>query len=186
MVALSLLAVLAVLGYRALSTLLDAQQQVTAAAQRWGEIDRLFARIEADLRTAIPRAVRFAGATRPPLELLPGANGMTLAFSRAGPEFSLEPTSAGQRIAYRWSKGARDRGRLELLYWPGFDHAGNEALEAYVLSDALLDLRLRALGARGEWIEYWPPDNGDAIPRAIDIRAQLASGEWVERLLVLQ
>ena len=39
-----------------------------------------------------------------------------LRFSRAGPEFAVEPGSAGQRIGYRLRNGA-----VEVLYWPYFD-----------------------------------------------------------------
>ena len=39
-----------------------------------------------------------------------------LRFSRAGPEFTLEPGSAGQRIGYRLRNGA-----VEVLYWPHLD-----------------------------------------------------------------
>jgi hypothetical protein len=46
------------------------------------------------------------------------ADGNTgLVFSRAGPEFALEPGVAGQRVGYRLRAGT-----LELLYWPQLDN----------------------------------------------------------------
>src|SRR5512144_3334387 len=63
LIALAIMAMLSLLGYRALAALTDSEAQLSAEAQRWRAIDALFARLEADLREAVPRAVRYGGRT---------------------------------------------------------------------------------------------------------------------------
>ena len=55
-----------------------------------------------------------------------------LRVSRAGPEFSLEPGSAGQRIGYRLRDGA-----VEVLYWPHLDQPAGVAPTAYALAGGI-------------------------------------------------
>ena len=65
MIALAILALVAVLGYRALASLTDSEARLTAEAQHWRDLDALFARLEADMREALPRDVRTGGGTEP-------------------------------------------------------------------------------------------------------------------------
>ena len=51
-----------------------------------------------------------------------------LRFSRAGPEFTLEAGSGGQRIGYRLRNGA-----VEVLYWPYLDQPASVPPQAYAL-----------------------------------------------------
>src|SRR5262249_49004907 len=57
MIALAILGLVAVFGYRALASLTDSEAQLSAEAQHWRELDGLFARLEADMREALPRDV---------------------------------------------------------------------------------------------------------------------------------
>jgi len=65
LVALAILAITAALAYRGTAALVDGEVRLTAEAARWRTLDAVFARLEADLRQAQPRAVR-AGAAREP------------------------------------------------------------------------------------------------------------------------
>ena len=119
LVALSILAMLSLLGYRAVVSLTDAEVRLTAETAHWRALDTLFMRLEADLRQAQPRGVRGAAGVEPAWVVVPDRDGSAeLRFSRAGPEFALEPASAGQRIGYRLRDGS-----VEVLYWPSLDAA---------------------------------------------------------------
>ena len=65
LIALSILALVATLGYRALAALTDSEARLAAEGVRWRNLDALFARIEADARAAQPRDVRTGTGTEP-------------------------------------------------------------------------------------------------------------------------
>jgi general secretion pathway protein J len=182
LIALAILAIITTLGYRALSALADSEVQLSAEAQRWRTLDAFFARIEADLRQALPREAR-AGAAREPAWLCDiDRNGNSeLRISRAGPEFSADPGAAGQRIGYRLERDA-----IEVLYWPRLDRPANALPTRYALAEGVATFRLNFLDAAGGWIERWPALNEPALPRAVRIELTLADGAEILRLLALQ
>ncbi len=182
LIALAILALLAVLGYRALASLADSEARLTEESVRWRGLDGLFARLEADMREAQPRESRVAGGTEPAWVGDIDTHGdADLRFSRAGPEFALEPGSAGQRIGYRLRGGA-----IEVLYWPYFDVPRGSVPATYALVDGIARFRVAYLGSDGAWRERWPALGESAVPRAVRVELTLASGETVERWLALR
>ena len=182
LVALSILALLSLLGYRAVVSLTDAEVRLTAETAHWRALDMLFMRLEADLRQAQPRAVRSAVGAEPPWVLVPDLDGNAEArFSRAGPEMTLEAGSAGQRIGYRLRDGA-----VEVLYWPYLDAAPGTAPTAYALVEGVRKLAIACLDSTGSWRDRWPVAGEPAVPRAVRVELTLAGGETVERWLVLR
>ena len=103
-----------------------------------------------------------------------------LVFTRAGPEFVVEPGIAGQRIGYR----LRD-GTLELVYWPALDNAGRRAAPRRIRwSAASAHFRVRALGARpplGATLAACPATS--PLPRAVRVALTLDDGTRVERVV---
>jgi hypothetical protein len=93
----------------------------------------LFARLESDMRQAIPRSARMGTNAEPAWLALPADSlgNSALTFTRAGPEFAVEPGIAGQRIGYRLRDGA-----IEALYWPQLDNVPGATPIAYVLARA--------------------------------------------------
>ena len=182
LIALAILALIAVLGYRAVASLADSEAQLTAESVRWRGLDGLFARLEADMREAEPRPVRVAGGTEPAwVGNIDEHGDADLRFSRAGPEFALEPGSAGQRIGYRLRGAA-----IEVLYWPHLDQPQGAVPVAYALVDGIARFRIAYLGGDGTWRERWPALGEAAVPRAVRVELTLASGETVERWLALR
>ncbi|HZI83072.1 MAG TPA: prepilin-type N-terminal cleavage/methylation domain-containing protein, partial [Casimicrobiaceae bacterium] len=107
LIAVAIVALLSLLGYRALAALSDSEEKLSTEATRWRTLDLFFARLEGDLRQAIPRPARLADAREPAwLGASDAAGNGLLAFSRAGPEFALEPASAGTRLEYRYHDGS--------------------------------------------------------------------------------
>lgn len=185
LVALAILGVLALLGYQSLSTLVDAEARVTEVAMRWRALDALAARLETDLRAALPRTGRQGPAIEPAFSLEAGPAGSTLTWSRAGPEFFHEPTSAGQRLGYRRVPSG-DSGSIELLLWPALDNPAATPVQSYVLAGEIRSFVLEAATARGEWSPRWPIAGEGPLPRALRLRMELAEGGWIERLFVLR
>ena len=183
LIAVAIVATMAALGYRALDSLSESEARLSAEAARWDALDTFFARMEADLRQAIPRSARL-GATRLPawLGTVSVSDGSAvLEFSRAGPEFNVEPGSAGQRLGYRLRDDA-----VEVLYWPGYDRPANLSPVAYSLLGDVARFRLVYLATNGGWVETWPATGEPDLPRAVRVELTLASGDVIERWLVLR
>ena len=64
LIAVTIVATLSLLGYRALAAMSESEAKLAAEATRWRTLDLFFARLEGDLRQAVPRSARFEQATR--------------------------------------------------------------------------------------------------------------------------
>ena len=181
LVALALLALTAVLAWQATSALVDGEVRLTDEARRWRTLDLAFARLEADLRQAQPRAVRTPAGLEPAWLSAVEVNGASaLVITRAGPEFDVEPGTAGQRIGYRVRNDA-----LEVVYWPSLDRARDESV-AYRLVEGVAGFRVEQLGAAGQWLADWPRFGETGLPRAVRVLLTLRSGETLERWFALR
>ena len=182
LIALGILSLVAVLGYRALAALTESEAKLAAEAAHWGALDALFVRLEADARAALPRDVRTGAGAEPAwVGGVDAAGDAAFRFSRAGPEFAVEPGSGGQRIGYRLRNGA-----IEVLYWPFLDQPSAVVPEAHALIGNVARFRVAYLDARGAWRERWPALGEPPIPRAIRVVLTLAGGEVIERWLALR
>lgn len=182
LIALAILALVSLLGYRALASLTESEARLAAEAAHWRNLDGMFARLEADMRAALPREARTGGGSEAAWLGASDAEGNAeLRFSRAGPEFAIEPGSGGQRIGYRLRNGA-----VEVLYWPRLDQPATTLPEAYALANGIARLRIAYLDARGGWRDRWPALDEPAVPRAVRVEMTLAGGDVVERWLTLR
>jgi general secretion pathway protein J len=182
LLAVAIVALIAVLGYRAVAALSDSETKLAAEAARWRSLDLFFARLEGDLRQAMPRPARLSETREPAwVGVADAAGNSTLAFSRAGPEFTLERRSAGQRLAYRYRDGA-----VDVLYWASYDRPRGALPTAYTLLDGVARFQLAYLARDGGWADTWPRAEESELPRAIRVRLTLASGEVIERWLALR
>ena len=182
LVALAILAVVATLGYRAMSALVDGESQLSFEANRWRTLDAMFARLEADLRQALPRDVRNGANREPAWWAGVDAEGNTdLRISRAGPEFDVDPGAAGQRIGYRLAER-----RVELAYWPRLDQPLQVEPARYALADDVAAWRASFLDEAGNWRRQWPALGDPALPRAVRLEVVLVDGTQLERLWALR
>jgi type II secretion system protein J len=182
LVALALMALTAVLAYRATASLVDGESRLASEATRWRSLDGAFARFEADVRQAQPRAIHAGSRVEPAwLGAIEGHGSSAIVFTRAGSEFATEPGLAGQRIGYRVRGGA-----LEIVYWPSLDRARDDAPRAWRLVDDVVAFRVLHLGSSSDWQPSWPRSGESELPRAVAVQLTLASGEAIERWFVLR
>jgi len=186
LVALAILGVVALLAYRATAAMTDSEARLVQESDRWRSLDMLFARLESDMRQAIPRGARVGTRADPPWVAVgaDSAGNSTLAFTRAGPEFAVEPGIAGQRIGYR----LRD-GTIEALYWPQLDNVPSATPAVYALAHHIERFRSFQLGASNAWSQQWPPPGAaktDVLPRAVRIEIGLSDGTTIERIIALK
>jgi general secretion pathway protein J len=186
LIAVAIVAVIAMLGYRALASLSDAETRLTAEATRWRTLDLFFARLEGDMRHAVPRPARAGAARESPwmgfiTTSMADSGDSALLFSRSGPEFNLEPGSAGQRLGYRLRNGA-----VEVLYWSGYDRPQDAQPTSYILLSDVARFRLAYLARDNTWVDNWPLTGDSDLPRAVRVQLTLSTGETIERLLALR
>jgi general secretion pathway protein J len=182
LIALAIMATLSILGYRALLAMTESESRLSAEAARWRTLDRFFARLESDLREAVPRGARLADIRQPAwLATVDGDGNAVLAISRAGPEFNVEPGSAGQRLAYRFRGGV-----IEVLYWSSYDRARVAEPSVYPLLADVSRFRLAYLAKNGTWLANWPVAGDADLPRAARVELVLENGEVIERWLALR
>ncbi len=182
LIAIAIMATMAVLGYRALEAMTQSEARLSAEATRWRTLDLFFARLEGDLREAVPRNARLGESREPAWFATVDANGNALlAFSRAGPEFNLEPGSGGQRLGYRFRDGV-----IEVLYWATYDRVRGVEPTVYPLLSDVASFRLAYLGRDGVWLANWPPAGDADLPRGARVELVLANGESIERWLALR
>lgn len=182
LVAVAILALVATIAWRGTAAMTDAEAQLGAESARWQRLDAFVARLEGDMRLAIPRAVRSGSAREPAWWSAPDdAQGdVALVFTRAGPDAQDEPGVGGQRVGYR----LRD-GRIEVSYWPQLDRPATVAPLAYALVDGVARLRIWQLTTDGRWSEQWPAAGSPPIPRGVRIEITLRDGSVIERWLAL-
>ena len=186
LVAIAILGVVALLAYRATAAMTDSEARLAQESERWRSLDMLFARLESDMRQSVPRSSRRGASTEPPWFAVAAdsAANSAVAFTRAGPEFSVEPGIAGQRIGYRLRDGA-----IEALYWPQLDNVPNATPATYALARDIDRFRILQLGSNNVWSQQWPPPNAaktDVLPRAVRIEIGLADGTSIERVIALR
>jgi general secretion pathway protein J len=183
LVAIAVLALVALLAWRATAALSDGEARLGAESARWQQLDALLSRIEADLRAAVPRRARHGTTIEAAWSIAPedAAGDTLLLFTRAGPDAIGEPGIGGQRIGYRLREG-----RVETLLWPRIDNPASTEPVAYALADGIARFRVTAIAQDLRWSDRWPYAGAPNIPRGVRVELVLADGTRVERWLALQ
>lgn len=158
LVAMSLLAILSVLGYKAFSNLLIARERLMETSTQWIDLARLFRRIERDLAGLEPSQVRVSFSPRLSLDQVSGKPRLTL------PIYSALADDGRERIVYQQQAAG--------LVWSSTRVEG----EFFPLLGAAYQVRWRVLLNDGRWVESWPDASG-AQARALEMRvAQVGIG----------
>lgn len=184
LVALTIFSIMAVLGYRALASVLDSREALVKHNHKWRAVELFFARLERDLNSITPRSIRNqANLVEPPLLASRdaiGPNGAQIAFTRTGWSGASGTAADEQRIGYRL------RGQqVELLLWPVLDQAPYTQVVAYTVLESVKSMQLRYLDSAGSWHETWGSAVNPKLPKAVELTVALASGERLTRLLAL-
>ena len=183
LVAIAILALVALLAWRATAAMTDGEQRLSVESARWQHLDALLTRLEADMRQALPRPARNGARSEPAWVAVPAdaAGNTSLVFTRAGPDAADEPGAGGQRVGYRW----RD-GYIDVLYWPRLDDTANATPATYALVDGIARFRVLQLSSDDRWSPRWPLPGAAALPRGVRIEIVLADGSIIDRWLALR
>lgn len=161
LVAISVLAIMSLLGYRAFSALLISQAHLQSVSRQWLELARVFRRIERDLETLPSMELPIAGHQQLQLEVAVAGGLLHLPTGHAG----------------RFSGHVLYQAGPEGLVWS----SSQSGAASYPLLPAGYQVRWRLLLADGRWVAHWP-DGAGGVLRALEMRiAHPATGE-VRRL----
>lgn len=177
---LLIFSLLALMSYRGLDAVLRAREHVSQETEKWRSLESFLARFERDVRLAAPRPVRIGTGTAPAWHgRLAGEPPPALEFSRFA---SVEGIDTPRRLAYTLN----DNQEIELWLWPGLDVAPTGVPERYPVLSGVEKFELKYLDANLTWVEGWPvPVNVLALPRAVQLRIVLVSGEEILRVFAL-
>ena len=181
LVVMLILSVLALMSYRGLGAVLDTREHVAQETLKWRGVAAFFARFESDVHLAMPRTARRADGRSPAWQGIASATGEPrLEFSRFA---SVEGVDTARRLAYALNGNQE----IELWLWPGLDVAPASAPARYPLLGGVTRLDLRYLTAGLAWVDAWPAKGAEtSIPRAVELRLGLASGEEIVRIFELK
>jgi general secretion pathway protein J len=186
LVALSIFALLSVMSYGGLNTVLRQRAATEIEANRLAEVQKIYMLMQRDLEQAILRPVR--GEYGDSLPALSGAEGIQ--FTRGGWNNPLgHPRSNLQRVGY-----AMVDGHLVRYVWIVLDRAQDTQPLEQPLSDQVTALDVRYLDDGDEWLTQWPNPAKvttagdtpvDVLPRAVEItltHKQYGTLVWLFRM----
>lgn len=191
LVAMIIFAIMAVMSYRALASVLDSREQLEAEARKWRDLSLFFTRLEQDMAATLNRPVRSVDDIfQQALVVNPDSRSeAALAFTRGG-YVGAEGTLAGpQRIAYRLKDST-----LELMLWPHLDMPPRGTATPYAALDGVQGFGVRALDSAGNWQQRWPVPGtaaqsgaaAGALPNGIEVSVTLQSGETYTRIFAIR
>lgn len=179
LVALAIFSIMSALGYRALSSLLDARTAIVAHNEQWRALDLFFTRLDRDLNSYIKRPVRNQW-DRVEAEFFAPEGGTELSFTRAGWNGASGAAADAQRIGYRWRAQ-----NVEMVLWPALDRAPHSEASTYTVLSSVKLLEFRFLDGNGNWQRHWGTPPLDGAPRAVEVMLETSSGKRLTRLLAL-
>jgi general secretion pathway protein J len=173
LVALAILGLLSVLGYRALDSTLRVRDRASLEAGRWRELSFFFDRLRDDIDQPATRGARPANGARLPVWR---GSGSSLELATLGHD-----VSPLRHVEYRLNAGV-----VELLLWPAFDAAPGTVPEIHPLVSAVRSLRFRYLNRSSTWVDAWPPRAAETeMPLAVHVDLTLTDGTRVNRIFAL-
>ena len=169
LVALSIFAIVAVLAYGGLGSVLDQRILTEESAERLAQLQKTYLIVQRDIEQLVPRAIRDEfGDDRAAI------NGATrFELTRGGWRNPLNnPRSNLQRVGY-----ALEEQQLVRYSWLVLDRAQDSEIREQVLVGQITAMRMRYLDGGDAWQEQWPPEQvtqgGEApsgeLPKAVEM-----------------
>ncbi len=186
LVALMVFAVMSLMVFTGLTSVLNAYSHISEKTEQLNELQSAFSLITRDIEQAIGRPIRDSyGDPQEPMMHNGEAIGTVLEFTRTGrPNPAALPRSNLQRIAY-----ILDDNQLMRLSWAVLDRApDSEPLESLLLTK-VKSASVRFLNKDMEWQEDWPTktkqeidDGVIKIPRAVELTIESEVWGEIKRL----
>jgi general secretion pathway protein J len=185
LVAISIFAILAVLAYGGLNSIVRAQLGLRVAQTELNTLDLALSRFEKDLRQALPRAARGAYGTEEAALVGDSSNLSLSTLSLAAA--ANGPALRAVRVRHAFAAGRWLRAEAAAL-----DVAPNTPESARLQLDGFNNARLRYLDNALIEQSQWPPVNAsqnglspNSLPRAVELRIDTKAFGEVRRVIAL-
>jgi len=182
LIALSIFALVSMMAFGGLNTVLDASARTEVEAARLIELQRAFALMRRDFEAAVNRPIRDQfGDEEPPMDAMDTEH---VRFTRGGRDNPLGlQRSALERIAY----GLDDQNRLIRSRWRALDQPIDPQFDELVMIEDVENFSVRYLNGDKEWQEFWPPAGVQqpGLPHAVEVVVEVEPYGEIRRLFVL-
>lgn len=183
MVAVIIFAVISVISYRTLSSLVTTKDVIESAQQKWGGVGNAVNWIASSWNKSIPLVVRDENGILIPAIMgkdhLDGKFDAQLELTASGsigdPTYGSLPPS---RLGFRF-----DDGKLYLVTWPVLNRVLSTTPQLDILMNNINAFKVEFLYSDRQWRQTWPPSgaNLDQMPLGLKVTITLKSGEEVVR-----
>jgi general secretion pathway protein J len=177
MVAMVLMALFAVAGYRALDSVLQVERHAGNELQRWHKLASAFARIGGDLGSLVPNVAAVPGEVRGLRLEVDSEQGVEVTWDRLLPR---DQAGGIKRVGYSFHDGSVYR-----LTWSEMTLTSDSAEELPLLT-GVSKLEVRALDDSNVWQTRWPIPGGGEAPRAVEWLFELNDGTRLRRVWLVR
>ncbi|MBF0291972.1 MAG: type II secretion system minor pseudopilin GspJ [Nitrospinae bacterium] len=178
LVAMAVFAVIGTVAYAGLDSATVTEMKIDEEGRKWKNLSFFFGHLEKDLACFVDRPVTGEDGAR--LRAMVGkttdksGKSMELAFTRLG---KGAEGSVPKRVGYRLNED-----RIEALFWPSLDLAPGTKPDIYEAMHgvSVFEVNLNCNG-------IWGPDCvSDVLPKAVEVKLELKSGEKIRRIFFLR
>lgn len=167
LVAMSIFAVVSIMAFSGLRTVINVSGGVQNKVEKLEVLQRTFMLLERDFYQLVPRKMNADGGdVKAALDARPN-NERLFEFTRGGqPNPADVKRSSLIRVAY-----LVDEEELKRLKWNNVDHLYTDQAVEITLLENVEDISARFLDAKGQWTSSWgqKQDNVETIPNAVEI-----------------
>ena len=187
LVALSIFAVVSVLAYGGLRSVLSAREHANIQTERLAALQLAVQMLSRDIEQTVQRGVRDPfGDKQPPMTSNANSGKGGLEFTKTG---WRNPAGLARSNLQRVGYGMRDD-KLIRSTWPMLDRAQASTPREAVILDKVKEFSVRFLDAKSEWQSYWPPTTANApgtsdpmpLPRAVEVSLELEDWGSIKRI----
>lgn len=184
-IAMSIFAIVSLLAYSGLHSVINSKTHTEGSLERLRELQMTMLSLNGDLQQLSNRNGRDAlGGVL--LNVSTQNSDYILSFTRNGwRNPANQPRSTLQRVAYKL-----DEDKLIRLYWPHVDRADDEQLVERTLIGNIESLELRFLDDKNQWQTDWPSANALAsaqpsttLPLAVEVTLKMNDWGEIKRLI---
>jgi len=186
LVALAVFAMVSLMAYSGLRTVLQGKQQTEERAGRIQQLQSAMLMLERDISQFVQRGIRDNYGDAQPAMSTADFGAILLEFTHAG---WRNPTGIARSTLQRVGYGIEEESLLRFS-WAVLDRAQDSEPYKVVLLDKVREMRLRYLDEDHEWHDQWPSaelGQVEAVPTPLALEVTLVLGDMgeIRRLLPL-
>lgn len=186
LIAIAIFAILSVLAYGGLNSVIKNKTQAEQSLERLEQVQLTMTKLHRDIEQIAARnATDELGGKQ--LKLSAGqGDDLLIQFTRTGWKNPVKTNRSHlQRVAYKL-----DEDKLIRIYWPYVDRAQDDQAVELDLLDNLKDVRFKFLDDSKEWHDSWPTrdasSSDEAFPQPNAIEVTLEMEDWGEVVRVFR